>query len=347
LKPFTRLCEGRAINLYNIDRCRGVPNVSVRDQCSGNYFYGDDLHLEKLLQKSEDWFAQTLKEIFRPKHRLVEAHEKALRHFCYLQYIRTDAAFRRAALMMTEVWNITSKGESPPDWRGNMREAVQIGMATFAETMHVVEDLKVCLVRNETHCPFITSDDPAVLANRWYLQNPRARGLSGGVGSAGALFMLPLAPHVLCLIYDGDVYSIPNALGWTVVNKVADINAFNQHQFLGCLANVYFSDWTMLADIEAAYNVARLLRPAKRYEIVTAVPVGEDIGGRRFRAVARDEASEAKELLIHTRTIAPHPSRWPSIVKWRPSPKIYTNGSGVGFVRRSQVTNGEGFRRIQ
>lgn len=47
LRPFTANGEGVVINLYNIDRQKFIPNAPVKNQCSGNYFYGQDDVLKK------------------------------------------------------------------------------------------------------------------------------------------------------------------------------------------------------------------------------------------------------------------------------------------------------------
>jgi hypothetical protein len=51
-------------------------------------------------------------------------------------------------------------------------------MRIFAEEMDIIDDLKLCLIRNRTSIPFVTSDDPAVMTNRWYLADYRNLGRS-------------------------------------------------------------------------------------------------------------------------------------------------------------------------
>jgi hypothetical protein len=338
LKPFSVDGDGRAINVYNVDRRLGIQNAPVRGQCSHSYFYGEDLRLEKLLQHSENWYSTTLSNIEKPGYRLTELDLAVLSHFCYLQHCRTEAALRRAALSMSEMMDVAYDGDIPADKRTTMRDVVQMGMRAFSNTMHIVYDLKVCLVRNTTRQPFITSDDPAVLANRWYSQNPRAKGLSGGTGNAGVLFVLPLTPNLLCLVYDGGVYSVPNARGWVTASKISDIDAFNEHQFLGCLANIYFDDWAMLAAVDGSLERVISLRPTVRHETFVTVLEHEDEWGEKYRVVRREDLIRKGKAMIHVRTIRPQPTRWPSIIRWRSDPKIYSNGSGTGFLRRSTAS---------
>src|SRR6185312_2249221 len=60
LKPFTLNGEGLAISLLNVDQHRLVLTAPVKHQCSGDYFYGKDLQIEKALQHIEGLYANSL-----------------------------------------------------------------------------------------------------------------------------------------------------------------------------------------------------------------------------------------------------------------------------------------------
>ncbi|WP_394365128.1 DUF4238 domain-containing protein [Paraburkholderia kirstenboschensis] len=107
-----------------------------------------------------------------------------------------------------------------------------MAIAAVADVAPAIEDLKICLVRNRTDTPFVTSDDPAVASNRWYLEDRRALGCSFGLNAAGLITLLPLTRDILCLAYDGDVYSIQHNRGWVDVRNARDVKALNQHQNL-------------------------------------------------------------------------------------------------------------------
>jgi hypothetical protein len=142
---------------------------------------------------------------------------------------------------MLEIMGETA-GIPPDQYKMEIKEAVQSAISIFAQEMHVIDDLKVCLVRNRSPVPFITSDDPAVLTNRWYLEDLRARPFGGfGLSNAGAVALLPLSPSVLYVAYD-DVYSLPNVGGCVEVSDRSDVEAFNQHQYLNARANIYVRD---------------------------------------------------------------------------------------------------------
>ncbi len=164
-----------------------------------------------------------------------------LRTFMLFQHMRTEAASRRSVEMFAGMEHTI--GTPLPDFKPSIKEAVQFAMRAFAEEMHLFDDLKVCLVRNRTSRPFVTSDDPAVIANRWHKEDPRVRHKSPGLMACGTSVFLPLSPRTLCVAYDGNVYSMPHQNGWTEVRRESDVNAFNEQQFLNASANVYFRDW--------------------------------------------------------------------------------------------------------
>lgn len=347
LKPFTAGGQGVAINLFNIDRQRVIEQAPVKSQCSGDYFYGKDLMLERDLQQIEGANAETLSQVLRDGYVLTDQARHFLRAFWLLQFSRTDAASRRTAEMSN---GLAAHVGAPADYRMSIREAVQLAMTLLGEMLPVIADLKVCLLRNRTALPFVASDDPAIMSNKWHLSDERTRNRAIGLGKAGALFFLPLSPNVMCVIYDGDVYSIPHAAGWARVDRVDDVRALNEHQFLNCRANLYFRDWPgrqYLAE-EFARNAPR--RPQQRYRIHVAVFDREENGYERYRVVDREEEETTHgNTLIHSESISPRPSLWPANIAWRSPGCIYTNGTGLGYVRRAKAVEYGfvGFRKLR
>ncbi len=160
LRPFTLNGTESTINLYNIDRQKFIEQAPVKHQCSGDYFYGKDLLLEKAIQGIESVYSNVLREILKPGYVLTDEHREILKLFWLLQHLRTEAASKRS-VEMTDLTRTTIGLNS--SFGFEIREAVQVAMKTFAESTHVVADLKICLMRNQTRIPFFTSDDPAVL----------------------------------------------------------------------------------------------------------------------------------------------------------------------------------------
>lgn len=159
-----------------------------------------------------------------------------------------------------------------------------------------------------------------------------------------------MTPEILCVIYDGDVYNLQNKWGWAEVTKTSDIDAFNEHQFLGCNANIYFRNWTELPDVDIAFRDALPRRPAARHVLITAVLDHEDERGEYFRVVSPGQVVKEGRSFMHIKSADIRPKQWPSLIKFLFKPIIFSNGSRTGFVRRHCIEIGEyaggGYKRV-
>lgn len=333
LRPFTKDEGDASINVFNLDRRKLIPNAPVKNQCSRNYFYGKDDLLETAIQSMESAYGATVRAIRTPGFALQEEHKPLLRRFWLFQNLRTEAASRRAVEMATDLQQFADEGAA--SFRLDISQAVQTAMRVFAGAMDAIDGLKVCLVRNRTRLPFVTSDDPAVLTNRWYLEDKRASGRSFGWQSSGTLALLPLTPKILCIAYDGDVYSIQHDRGWAETRREDDVRAFNQHQLLNCFANVYLHDATYSPELAAQYEAASARRLPARHRFHVAVRDRTEGEYTRYRVVTAEEAqASADEALFHSETLHCSPTLWPALVRWRAPGSVFTNGTGMKYVRR-------------
>jgi len=333
LRPFTKDEGDAAINVFNLDRKRVIPCAPVKNQCSGDYFYGKDQLLESAIRTVEGAYGSVVRDLRAPGQALRPGHRAVLLKFWLLQYMRTEAASRRSVEMAADLSEFA--GDEAPPFGFGIKQAVQVAMRTYADIMQMMDDLKLCLVRNRTSVPFVTSDDPAILTNRWYLEDIRIRGRSFGLQSSGALALLPLTPKIACVAYDGDVYSIPHQSGWVEVRRDTDVRALNQHQFLNCFANVFLHDISCSGEIISQYSAAesRRLRERRRFHVAVRDKVEGD--HTRYRVVTPEEAKSANEdALFHLEALHYQPSNWPSFIKWRAPGAVYTNGTGLKYVRR-------------
>lgn len=333
LRQFTVDETDRAINLYNIDRDRFIEGAPVKNQCSGDYFYGKNPLLENAIQTVERSYSAAVREILQPSYRLTDKHRSLLKLFWLLQHLRTEAASKRALEMTNSMTSLADPQNT--EFRMEIREAVQVAMHTFADSMDVVSDLKVCLIRNRSTIPFVTSDDPAVLTNRWHLQDPKRTALSFGLGSAGAVLLLPLSPSVLCIAYDGDMHSVSHCEGWVDLRRTQDADALNQHQYLNCRANVFVRDKGHFDVVRNAYLKVSKLRPIARYRTHYAV-LDETVGEySRYVVVNPTTAGPHQKALIHSQALHASPTSWPRQLTWRSNTSVFYNGTGAGYIRKA------------
>ncbi|HCT40972.1 MAG TPA: hypothetical protein DF427_07340 [Moraxellaceae bacterium] len=335
LRPFTLGAEGLAISLINLDRKKLIPNAPVKNQCSKDYFYGVDEQLEEAIQLIESGYSRALRELMHDSSVLSEGNKTVFRIFWLFQHLRTEAAAMRAVQMAELMRDLA---EIPPNqFSLGIKEAVQVACRTFASAMHEIDDLKFCIIKNKTKVPFITSDNPAVLTNKWRLDNDRSPGRSFGMGSAGVLAILPLTPKLLFLGYDGDVYSAPKERGIVEIKNDRDAIAFNRHQFLQCVANVYVHDVDIEKKLLKHYSEVELSRPNNRH-IIHYAQIDHTVSDhKRYVVIPPGGRDKTKEAIMHSQVIHPHPGIWPSQIRVRPNGSVYTNGTGIGYVRRART----------
>lgn len=349
LRPFTKDAAGEAINLFNLTRAKAVPDASARSQCSSDYFYGRDKRLEDAIQMVERGYAEVVRNLLTAPGPLLPGHRIVLKRFAYLQHIRTEAASRAMAERTFAMIDSPGVEIERPSLKEATKQAVLAAMLHYASSMKLIDDLKICLVKNETAVPFVTSDNPAVLANRWHQADRRTRGRSFGLGRAGIVLILPLSPKLLCLLYDGDVYSVPNSAGWLIARKQADVRHLNEHQILNCAANLYFQDWSFRDSLAADVREIAPLRPQTHMEVVTAVLGETTAWGSRFDVVPKESLRQGQDSMIHIATNHPRPSGWPRFLSFRSGGQVFGNDTFAGFTRRwcleQGFVRGEGYYR--
>lgn len=289
--------------------------------------------MEEALQPLEKQFARVLREICSEGYRLTNEHKQFLMQFWLLQYVRTEAASKR----LVELTERLSDGIDldPQIYKLELNQAVIESMSLYGRTFETIQDLKGCLVRNQTNNPFFTSDDPAVITNKWYLQNQPTS--SFGLASAGTLIVLPLSPEIAFIGYDSDVYSIPKKNGWVTVKNITIVNSLNSHQYLNCFSNLYTneeksSEYFNRLDVEL-----KKIKAPTRHKIAYFSEEKTEGSNVFIRRIEKAELEVFDNFIVQCLQVFVEPPSWPSIIKYRKRRIGYTNGSAAGIVRQNQV----------
>ncbi|NRG16114.1 DUF4238 domain-containing protein [Rhizobiales bacterium] len=333
-KPFSINREGRAIHLFNLDNMRIIFNASVKKQCSQDYFYGRNQKLEEAIQSVERGYAKCVSSLHEPDASIDEFHQVALRRFAYLQHLRTEAAARRSAEMTFAVSSIGGASFQHPPMKDAIRDSVIIAMQIFAETMESVDDLKVRIVRNTTTTPFITSDDPAIIANRWHQSRRYAKHSGFGIYNAGIILFLPLSPTLLAILFDGDVYRAEHSSGWIDLSNPLDVDACNHQQVLNCAANLYFGDLDSKDYVKSIAHNDKKFRPTEPFELNTAIRDYSTDTHTRYAVIPKQDIPDDGDILVHVKSVRPVPQKWPSFLKLRNRRYVFTNDTAEGYRRR-------------
>lgn len=195
LRHFTVDGADRTTHLINIARTKVILGAAVRHQCCGTNFYGPDAKLERAIQSLETAYGATIRILTISGGKADDHARYTLARFFLFQHMRTEAAAMQVMDANRAMRDAADLGDALPGLA--MRDAVLLACRAFVDTMHVIDDLRGCIVKNVSSLPFVTSDNPAILTNRWRLEKPRGPWTTFGLGSAGALLFLPLSPRLL------------------------------------------------------------------------------------------------------------------------------------------------------
>jgi len=343
LKPFTLDGEGLAINLFNHRSNKIIFDAPVKNQCSRNYFYGQDLILEKFLQKWEGRYATVIKKIVSDEQ-ITDVEKIFLRDFAYLQWSRTAAAVNRRMDAINEMDDIAFKGFNDPNKIAidASHERVMFSvMKTWSETIKNISDLSVILIKNMTDVDFITSDDPSIMSNRVYLQ--RMGDSNFGVNSTGVQIIMPLTPRMAIIVFDPTAYLAKNVKrGIFYANKLSDVRLINEYQIINSVSNLYFLNKTDDEKVRLEFQKHKDRRLAHRFHHWIGIMVDHngDQNIECYRRIGENDLNDRSTRIIAHSPIYPKPSGWFSGLPFRlPLRGVYT-GSASAFIRPMHLPSG-------
>ncbi len=336
LRSFSADVKRRSINLLNIGRRKTVPSASIKHQCAGSYFYGEDKALDTLFGDLEGRYGGIVRKLVSGE--LDTSSIDWLRMFVSLQHCRTRYALQRYREFCERGAAITFKGKrlEPADAPAlSHKEAMMGALSQFTNFRPAVEDLKFRIFRNETDIAFVTSDNPALLTNRFYLQQLKRDDF--GIANSGAILIMPIAPSLVACFYDGCVYATKGGSEFVSVDEPKDVLALNELQYLSAHENIYFSDFSDAERLTAEFEAVCDLRPKDIVRIQQLVEVERSRIEKVYRmATDQADADSGRSNMLVFQTAKPLPRTWPSMIPFRNNKKTYENGSGVGFVRRPE-----------
>ena len=339
LRPFSKDKKGRAISLLNLSSKQFIAAASVSGQCAKDYFYGKDGNLEDWFQKIEGAYGAIIRKLGEREWKIDRDEMNFLRDFALLQHLRTEQSLKRDKLAQIQMLDMVFHGaeERKPQFDMSYASLAESSVAMFQDAVRFVDDLSVCLIKNESAIEFVTSDDPAVRANRFQQKRPGFDGYDSGIMGAGEMIFLPLTPQYLMLSYDKNVYRIEGFRnGCVPVRKATDINCLNELQHLNALNNIYFSGWDKREKILSEAQRLDSERRPERFCVNYAVFDHRSERGEVFRAISdMSEVSGTERAMIATHMWALRPTQWPSFLKYRHKPKYLVVGSAKNWLRRN------------
>lgn len=246
LKNFA-VFDGKAINLYNLHSGKSIKNAPTKGQCSRDYFYGEDLVIEKSLQPLEGRASTIIKEIIKTNHTPFQEQDKAdLLLFTIFLLNRTLSAANAIDAIADNVGRTILKQDASLDHE--LLNEVSIGLTNPAaealraasQSVFMAADLAMKLLINHTDTELITSDNPVILYNQLLEGSDIKLGSNTGLAISGLQVFLPLSPRHLLVFYDRAAYKVGDKKSDSApIKNKDDVRKFNDLQYLNCHEHLY------------------------------------------------------------------------------------------------------------
>jgi hypothetical protein len=258
-------------------------------------------------------------------------HREKISLFMCLQHWRTAKAAARLRhsieQMNANTW-VPEKDPVPTD-----KQLLMTSMRIGIKSRDLLRDLEVRFVENCTSRNFIIADDPAVMLNRFAFEKLGGSGF--GSASSGLIFVMPLSPRFSVICYDGLVYSLDVTNGRVILKSQDEVDAYNDIQCIAADKNIYFQLWEEREYVRQRFSAMKY----KRHPLSTVrtfVPDGETEDAEHYRPGTVEEGRAAMRSLVAVQFNYPEPDRWIPGLRYRQKPTTFSNGTGVGFVRKRE-----------
>lgn len=251
LKYFSK--DKKNIIVFSIKEKRIVAeNAPIRRQCYQNYMYSKNQKFEDIMSLLEGAAKRIFEEIITSKELPRKKDPDYITLLIFVLYQSARTLF--AAEQLNEIFDKTFKsiikdhvkfrkpeGITPEDIDKatfSHKEPSLFNLGIISQIIPLLFDLDCKLTINKTSNEFITSDNPVILYNKYYLNDIR-----GYIGLAckGLLILFPITPRHYLIYYDPIIYKIGGKKlhkPITQLNK-RDVDELNILQLINSNKTVY------------------------------------------------------------------------------------------------------------
>lgn len=210
LKNFST--DKKSISSFHIESEKLLPLVSIRNQCSKNYFY-PDLKYEQNLGKFEEQCRIVINKVVSGRKTAFSKSDIFwLRAFTILQKCRTQHEACIARDSIEEILEYLRSIGMTEDlkkeilgYENNERNAVALLTSTFKTGLFVTADMSCKILEYDGDGAFLTSDDPVIVNNPFLEKRGK---MNYGLSAMGLIVILPLSRCHAILLYDSNIYKV-------------------------------------------------------------------------------------------------------------------------------------------
>ena len=217
LRYFSLIDTKKQIKLYLKETGRIIQKADLEGQAQEDYFYGKDLEWEEWFGTIENQSSLILNRVVQtkvlPKDKSDDYYLIWL--FVLLQAYRTKANAEDFNHMIDTIMKTAMKFE--PQFKNfdydthffAYEDAIEKKLDLLLNSLPMMMDMQIKLIRNTTLNELITSDNPISKYNQ-FLESRKFPFGHNGMANKGLQIFYPLAPDLLLIMYDPKVYKIGN-----------------------------------------------------------------------------------------------------------------------------------------
>lgn len=236
------------INMFNLKREIKITDISLKRQCYKDYYYGEDLVLERNLSTWEGLWNKILSDISSKDNppNINTPEYFMFIFFILIQNSRTkysvDSLIELIESISKEIFDSKNvKKEEFIKQELGIDNVPEYYMSIAVDSYPFLLDLKCKILKNHTSTEFIISDNPIVFYNQ--LMSFRKTINNVGTSNKGLQIFFPISPDTSILLYDKDVYKVgSNNKNIIEIRNVRDIYQINTLQVCSAYENIYFKN---------------------------------------------------------------------------------------------------------
>lgn len=222
--------------LYNGER--KPSRVHYESQCHRKYFYGEDGVLEERLSNKEGQWASACRKAISGES-LCEADKTLLKEFVLYQKQRTSDNYNRIRedresiirewarmLYAHKGWKYDDEAEMFCKKRASEDSSPAENVLLASKMLDCISDLGLLIVHYSTDNVLLTTDSPVVTLNPFM-------GVQGfGYGCIGIVFLMPISPSNLLIVYDDCLYKEFKGCTYFEGNNEEEVKRINQYEII-------------------------------------------------------------------------------------------------------------------
>lgn len=212
--------------------------VYYETQCYKNYFYGEDCIWENRLSEMEGKWSGIINKV-KNSEVLNEDDIISLKEFVLYQRQRTSAENNRSieerlfflrecakTLYINKGWLYDENADRYCQERAksDVTPAENLEMAT--KMVDYIKDLNILIVCFDTDNDLITSDSPVITLN------PFLEFQGFGYGNIGIVFLFPITPKHLLIVYDATLYTKYSNYIYVKSSDSAEVEIINNYELI-------------------------------------------------------------------------------------------------------------------